>query len=67
MTLEFAWLTEHPRKKAAFRGRYIAVVGDAIVASGADLADVITKAKEYEKGNRKILISRVLTKEVITT
>jgi hypothetical protein len=66
MNLEYTWLAEHPRKKAVFRGRYIAIVGDAIVASGSDLADVIAKAREHEKGDRKILISRVALKEVLT-
>lgn len=66
MTLEYTWLADHPKKKAAFRGRYIAVVGNAIVASGSDLADVIAKARQHEKGDRKILISRVVLKEVLT-
>lgn len=67
MSIEFTWLADHPRKKAAYRGRYIAVVGNAIVASGSDLTDVITKARDHEKGDRKILISRVVLKEVLTT
>lgn len=66
MSTEFTWLAEHPKKKAAFRGRYIAVVGDEIVSSGTDLTDVIAKARPFEKGGRRILISLVPTKEVCT-
>lgn len=66
MTPEYVWLAGHPKKKASFRGRYIAVVGDEIVSSGTDLADVIAKARPHEKGGRRILISLVPTKEVCT-
>lgn len=64
---EYTWLSTHPRDKDNYRGRYIAVVGDAIVASGSDLAQVIAKARSFEKGEQRILISRVPTKGVITT
>ena len=66
MSAEYVWLTEHPRDKNNYRGRYIAVVGDEIVASGADLAQVLAKARPFQKGNRRILISRVMTQEVLT-
>lgn len=65
MNAEFIWLADHPREKDNYRGRYIAIVGDEVVASGADLAQVLTKARPLEKGNRRILISRVLTKELL--
>lgn len=65
MSAEFSWLADHPREKVHYRGRYIAVVGDEIVASGPDLAQVLAKARPFEKGNRRILISRVLPKEVL--
>ncbi|MBI2421753.1 MAG: hypothetical protein HYV27_02905 [Candidatus Hydrogenedentes bacterium] len=65
MNAEYNWLTEHPREKDNYRGRYIAIVGDEVVASGADLAQVLAKARPLQKGNRRILISRVLTKEVL--
>lgn len=35
------------------------------MASGADLAQVFAKARRLQKGNRRILISRVLAKEVL--
>ena len=65
MNAEYTWLAEHPREKDNYRGRYIAIVGDEIVASGADLAQVLAKARPLQKGNRRILVSRVLTKEVL--
>lgn len=65
MTTEYTWLADHPRDKDNYRGRYIAVVGDEIVASGPDLTQVLAKARPFEKGNRRILISRVLPKEVL--
>lgn len=65
MSIEYTWLADHPREKDNYRGRYIAVVGEAIVASGPDLAQVIAKARPFQKGSRRILISRVLTKEVL--
>jgi hypothetical protein len=65
MSAEYNWLTEHPREKDNYHGRYIAVVGDEIVASGADLLQVLAKARPLQKGNRRILISRVLAKEVL--
>lgn len=65
MNAEYTWLAEHPREKDNYRGRYIAIVGDDIVASGADLAQVLAKARPLQKGNRRILISRVLAKEVL--
>jgi hypothetical protein len=67
MSAEYTWLAEHPREKDNFRGRYIAVVGDEIVASGTDLAQVLTKARPFQKGSRRILISRVATKETFTS
>lgn len=66
MSAEYVWLSTHPKKKAAFRGRYIAVVGDQVVASGTDLAQVLAKARKFEKGSRRALVSRVSTKEVFT-
>jgi hypothetical protein len=65
MSAEYIWLADHPREKDNYRGRYIAVVGDEIVASGTDLAQVLAKARPLQKGNRRILISRVLPKEVL--
>jgi hypothetical protein len=65
VSAEYDWLAEHQREKAHHRGRYIAVVGDEIVASGQDLAQVLAKARPFEKGGRRILVSRVLTKEVL--
>lgn len=65
MNTEYNWLTDHPHEKEKYRGRYIAVVGDEIVASGADLAQVLVKARPLQKGNRRILVSQVLTKEVL--
>lgn len=65
MSAEYTWLAEHPHEKDNYRGRYIAVVGDQIVASGTDLAQVLAKARPFQKGNRRILVSRVLTKEVL--
>lgn len=65
MNAEYNWLADHPGVKDNYRGRYVAVVGDEIVASGADLAQVLAKARPLQKGNRRILISRVLAKEVL--
>lgn len=62
---EYTWLADHPREKDNHRGRYIAVVGDEIVASGTDLAQVLTRARPFQKGTRRILVSRVMTKEVL--
>lgn len=67
MSAEYSWLADHPREKDNYRGRYIAIVGDEIVASGADLAQVLAKARPLQKGNRRILISRVLAKEVLNS
>lgn len=66
MSAEYDWLANHPRDKEHYRGRFIAVVGDAIVASGPNLAQVLAKARPFEKGERRILISRVPLKEVQT-
>ena len=65
MNAEYTWLAEHPREKDNYRGRYIAIVGDEIVASGTDLAQVLAKARPLQRGNRRILVSRVLAKEVL--
>lgn len=65
MSAEYNWLADHPREKDNYRGRYIAIVGDEIVASGTDLAQVLAKARPMQKGNRRILVSRVLAKEVL--
>lgn len=65
MNAEYNWLADHPGVKDNYRGRYVAVVGDEVVASGTDLAQVLAKARPFEKGNRRILVSRVLTKEVL--
>ena len=65
MSAEYNWLADHPREKDNYRGRYIAIVDDEVVASGSDLAQVLAKARPIQKGNRRILVSRVLTKEVL--
>jgi hypothetical protein len=44
---EFEWLGKHPDEKAKYRGEYIVVVGEKIVAHGKDLKVVIEKAKNY--------------------
>lgn len=65
MSAEYDWLADHPREKDNYRGRYIVIIGDEIVASGTDLAQVLAKARPMQKGSRRILVSRVLTKEVL--
>jgi hypothetical protein len=58
MSAEYTWLADHPREKDNYRRRYIAVVVvDEIVASGTDLAQVLTRARPFQKGSRRILVS----------
>ena len=46
---EFEWLGSHQEEKRKYKGEYIAVVGEKIVAHGANLAQVITKAKTFSE------------------
>ncbi len=43
---EFEWLESHQEEKRKYKGEYIAVVGEKIVAHGINLAQVIAQAKE---------------------
>ncbi|MEW6104398.1 MAG: DUF5678 domain-containing protein [bacterium] len=44
---ESEWLTEHPDEEAKYRGEYIAVASEKIVAHGYDFIAVIEEAKKY--------------------
>jgi len=46
---EFEWLESHQEEKQKYKGEYIAVVGEKIVAHGVNLAEVIAKAKKFSK------------------
>jgi len=46
---EFEWLSSHQDEKRKYKGEYIAVVGEKIVAHGVNLAQVIAKAKKYSE------------------
>lgn len=43
---ESIWLTSHPEERLKYKGEYIAVVGEQIVAHGTDFVEVIEKAKK---------------------
>ena len=53
---EFEWLENHQEEKRKYKGEYIAVVGERIIAHGVNLAQVIAKAK---KMSEKPLIAAV--------
>lgn len=59
---EQIWLSAHPEINKKYRGEYIAVIGEKIVAHGKKLADVIRQAEKIEK---KPLISKVPQAEVL--
>jgi len=59
---EQIWLCAHPEIVKKYRGEYIAIIGEKIVAHGKKLADVITQAETIEK---RPLISKVPQAEVL--
>jgi len=46
---EFEWLASHQEEKRKYKGEYIAVVGEKIVAHGVNLAQVIAKSKNFSE------------------
>ncbi|MBU1262049.1 hypothetical protein KKG61_04325 [bacterium] len=44
---ESGWLAAHPEEEAKYKGEYIAVVEEKIVAHGSDFIKVIEEAKVY--------------------
>ncbi len=44
---DFEWLGSHPEEKQNYKGEYIPVVGEKIVAHGVDLAQVMAEAKQF--------------------
>lgn len=46
---EFEWLESHQEEKRKYKGKYIAVVGEKIVAHGVNLAQVIAQAKNFSE------------------
>jgi hypothetical protein len=53
---EFEWLESHQEEKRKYKGEYIAVVGEKIVAHGINLAQVIAQAKKL---SAKPLIAKI--------
>ena len=53
---EFEWLASHQEEKRKYKGEYIAVVGEKIVAHGINLAQVIAQAKKLSE---KPLIAKI--------
>ena len=46
MTKEFRWLVAHPEIDAQYPGEYVAIVGEAVVAHGEDLEEVLQEAEK---------------------
>ena len=44
---DFEWLGSHSEEKQKYKGEYIAVVGEKIVAHGVNLSQVMAEAKKY--------------------
>lgn len=44
---ESNWLALHPEEEANYKGEYIAVVGEKIIAHGDDFIEVIEKGKKW--------------------
>jgi hypothetical protein len=59
---EQIWLNTHPEVTKKYRGEYIAIIGEKIVAHGKKLAEVIRQAEKIES---KPLISKVPQAEVL--
>lgn len=57
---EIEWLSRHPEEEAKYRGEYIAVVGEKIVAHGKDPKTIIEQAKKISP---KPLIAKVPLRE----
>lgn len=62
MSKEFEWLSRHHEKEIKYRGEYIAVVGEKIVAHGRNFRKV---AAEAEKTSRDPLYAKVPIEEVM--
>ena len=59
---EQIWLCTHPEITKKYRGEYVAIIGEKIVAHGRRLAEVLKQAEKIEK---KPLISKVPQAEVL--
>lgn len=59
---EQIWLCSRPEVAKEYRGEYVAVIGERIVAHGRKLSEVIRQAEKIEK---KPLISKVPLSEVL--
>ena len=46
---EFSWLAHNLEVKKKYRGEYIAIIGEQVVAHGEDLHRVVTEAERIEK------------------
>lgn len=57
---ELEWLSKHPEEEAKYRGEYIAVVSEKIVAHGKDPKNVIEEAKRI---STRPLIAKVPLRE----
>ena len=59
---ESAWLAKHPEIRARYRGEYIAVSGEKVIAHGTELPDVMREAKKTDPDP---LICKVPTQEIL--
>ncbi|MFH1563989.1 MAG: DUF5678 domain-containing protein [Nitrospirota bacterium] len=57
---ELEWLSRHPEEEAKYRGEYIAIVGEKIVAHGKDPKTIIEEAKKI---SHRPLIAKVPLRE----
>ena len=44
---DFEWLGSHSEEKQKYKGEYIAIVGEKIVAHGVNLTQVMAEAKRF--------------------
>ncbi len=59
---EFKWFATHPEVLEKYKGEYIAIIGEKIVAHGKNLNQVSKKAEKIEK---LPLIAKVPKDEVL--
>ena len=59
---DFKWLCKHPEINEQYKGEYIAILDEKVVAHGSNLEEVIEKAKKF---GDKPLISKNPEYEVL--
>lgn len=60
--IEAQWLARHPEILAKYRGQYIAVSGERVIAHGKHLKAVLKRAREIDP---EPLIDKVPTQDIL--